>query len=93
MPLLGGETAEHPGLMAPEDYDIADAATGVAEAEAALGPEKVGEGDVSVASARGVGVDVSVASRSSTGTRPRAAARRRISGTKGIHGVADKHQL
>lgn len=49
VPLLGGETAEHPGLMAPEDYDIAGAATGVVDADDALGPEKVCEGDVLVA--------------------------------------------
>ena len=41
VPLLGGETAEHPGLMAPEEYDIAGAATGVVEADAVLGAERV----------------------------------------------------
>ena len=47
--LVGGETAEHPGLLGPDDYDVAGAATGVVEAEAALGPEKVTDGDVVVA--------------------------------------------
>ena len=47
--LVGGETAEHPGVMAPEDYDIAGAAIGVVEADAVLGPEKVHSGDVVVA--------------------------------------------
>ena len=44
--LVGGETAEHPGLMAPEDYDVAGAAVGVVEADALLGPERVRHGDV-----------------------------------------------
>ena len=48
-PLLGGETAEHPGLMAPDEYDIAGAATGVVEADRALGAEKVRAGDVLIA--------------------------------------------
>ena len=48
-PLLGGETAEHPGLMAPDEYDITGAATGVVEADRMLGAEKVHAGDVLVA--------------------------------------------
>lgn len=44
--LVGGETAEHPGLMAPEDYDVAGAAVGVVEADQLLGPERVRDGDV-----------------------------------------------
>lgn len=47
--LVGGETAEHPGLMAPDDYDVAGAAVGVVEAEDVLGPERVRHGDVVVA--------------------------------------------
>lgn len=47
--LLGGETAEHPGLMAADDYDIAAAATGVVEADDLLGPDRVEHGDVVVA--------------------------------------------
>ena len=50
-PLLGGETAEHPGLMGPEEYDLAGAATGVVEADRALGPERVRPGDVLIAMA------------------------------------------
>ena len=49
VPLLGGETAEHPGLMGPDDYDVAGAATGVVEAEEILGAERVRPGDVLVA--------------------------------------------
>jgi phosphoribosylformylglycinamidine cyclo-ligase len=44
--LLGGETAEHPGLLGENEYDIAGAATGVVEAAKVLGPEKVRVGDV-----------------------------------------------
>jgi phosphoribosylformylglycinamidine cyclo-ligase len=47
--LIGGETAEHPGLLEPEEYDIAGAATGVVEADRLLGAERVRDGDVLVA--------------------------------------------
>jgi len=47
--LVGGETAEHPGLMSPEHYDIAGTGVGVVEADLALGPERVREGDVVIA--------------------------------------------
>ncbi len=49
--LLGGETAEHPGLLGPDDYDLAGSTTGVVEADAVLGPERVRAGDVLVAMA------------------------------------------
>lgn len=49
--LVGGETAEHPGLMAPDEYDLAGAATGVVEADDVLGPQRVREGDAVVAMA------------------------------------------
>ncbi len=45
-PLLGGETAEHPGVMAMDAVDIAGAVTGVVEADAVLGPHRVRPGDV-----------------------------------------------
>ena len=47
--LVGSETAEHPGLLAPDEYDVAGAATGVVEADELLGPERVRAGDVLVA--------------------------------------------
>jgi len=47
--LLGGETAEHPGLLAPDEYDVAGAGTGVVEADGLLGPALVRDGDVLVA--------------------------------------------
>ncbi|MGH4013580.1 MAG: phosphoribosylformylglycinamidine cyclo-ligase [Pseudonocardiaceae bacterium] len=47
--LLGGETAEHPGLMAVGDYDLCATGVGVVEAEALLGPDRVRPGDVMVA--------------------------------------------
>lgn len=49
--LVGGETAEHPGLMAEDEYDLAGAAVGVVEADALLGPERVRERDAVVAMA------------------------------------------
>ncbi|WP_062379272.1 phosphoribosylformylglycinamidine cyclo-ligase [Demequina pelophila] len=49
--LVGGETAEHPGVMEPDDYDVAGAAIGVVEADAVLGAERVRPGDVVVAMA------------------------------------------
>lgn len=44
--LLGGETAEHPGMMTEGEYDISATGVGVVEANAALGPDKVRAGDV-----------------------------------------------
>lgn len=47
--LVGGETAEHPGLLGVDDYDVAGAATGVVEADAVLGAERIQPGDVVLA--------------------------------------------
>ncbi len=47
--LVGGETAEHPGLLGVDEYDVAGAATGVVDADQLLGPEKVRAGDVLIA--------------------------------------------
>ena len=47
--LIGGETAEHPGLMGPDEYDCAGAATGVVEHDQILGPHRVVAGDAVVA--------------------------------------------
>lgn len=47
--LVGGETAEHPGLLGPDEYDVAGAATGVVEADDVLGPDRVRDGDVLLA--------------------------------------------
>ncbi|WP_243059686.1 phosphoribosylformylglycinamidine cyclo-ligase [Nocardioides sp. SR21] len=47
--LIGGETAEHPGLLGPDDYDVAGATTGVVEADKLLGPGRVRPGDVVIA--------------------------------------------
>jgi phosphoribosylformylglycinamidine cyclo-ligase len=47
--LVGGETAEHPGLLGVDDYDVAGAATGVVEAGAVLGAERVRPGDAVLA--------------------------------------------
>lgn len=47
--LLGGETAEHPGLLGPDEYDVAGAGTAVVEADQVLGPDRVRVGDVAIA--------------------------------------------
>ena len=47
--LTGGETAEHPGLLGPDDYDVAGAVTGVVDADRVLGAERVTDGDVVIA--------------------------------------------
>jgi len=47
--LVGGETAEHPGLLEPDEYDVAGATTGVVEADKLLGPGRVRPGDVVIA--------------------------------------------
>ncbi|MFD1714971.1 phosphoribosylformylglycinamidine cyclo-ligase [Amnibacterium flavum] len=49
--LVGGETAEHPGLLGADEYDLAGAAVGVVEADRLLGPQKVREGDAIIAMA------------------------------------------
>lgn len=46
--LIGGETAEHPGLLGEDEYDVAGAVTGVVERDAMLGPDRVKSGDVVV---------------------------------------------
>jgi phosphoribosylformylglycinamidine cyclo-ligase len=47
--LLGGETAEHPGLMSEGDYDLSATGVGVVEARKILGPDRVRPGDVVIA--------------------------------------------
>ncbi|WP_144792341.1 phosphoribosylformylglycinamidine cyclo-ligase [Corynebacterium singulare] len=47
--LLGGETAEHPGVMGKDEYDVSATAVGVVEADELLGPDKVSDGDVLIA--------------------------------------------
>jgi phosphoribosylformylglycinamidine cyclo-ligase len=49
--LLGGETAEHPGLMEPDSYDISATGIGIVEADDLLGPDRVRPGDVVIAMA------------------------------------------
>src|SRR4249919_3970965 len=49
--LIGGETAEHPGLLGPEEYDVAGSTTGVVEAEKLLGAHRVQSGDAVIAMA------------------------------------------
>jgi phosphoribosylformylglycinamidine cyclo-ligase len=49
--LVGGETAEHPGLMPDDAYDVAGTGVGIVEADAVLGAERVEDGDVVVAMA------------------------------------------
>lgn len=49
--LLGGETAEHPGVMAENDYDVSATSVGVVEEANLLGTDKVRPGDVVIAMA------------------------------------------
>ncbi|MDX6203467.1 MAG: phosphoribosylformylglycinamidine cyclo-ligase [Frankiales bacterium] len=49
--LVGGETAEHPGIMGPDEYDLAGAGVGIVDADDVLGSERVLEGDVVIAMA------------------------------------------
>ncbi|MBE6602888.1 MAG: phosphoribosylformylglycinamidine cyclo-ligase [Ruminococcaceae bacterium] len=47
--LIGGETAEHPGLMPVEDYDLAGFAVGVVDKKKIIDNTKMSEGDVVIA--------------------------------------------
>jgi len=47
--LIGGETAEHPGLLKEDEFDIAGAATGVVDADKQLGSHRVKAGDLVIA--------------------------------------------
>ena len=47
--LIGGETAEHPGVMKPDDYDLAGFSVGIVDREKILDHEKMEEGDVIIA--------------------------------------------
>ena len=49
--LVGGETAEHPGLLGPDDFDVAGAGTGVVEADRLLGADRIRTGDAVIAMA------------------------------------------
>ena len=47
--LIGGETAEHPGTMAPEDYDLAGFSVGIVDKEKILDNSRMAAGDVILA--------------------------------------------
>ena len=47
--LIGGETAEHPGLMPAEDYDLAGLAVGIVDKKKIIDNSKMSEGDVIIA--------------------------------------------
>jgi phosphoribosylformylglycinamidine cyclo-ligase len=47
--LIGGETAEMPGVYTPPDYDLAGFIVGYVDEDAILGPSRVRKGDVLVA--------------------------------------------
>lgn len=44
--LVGGETAEHPGLMPDEDYDVAGFSVGIVDEEKVIDGKRLAEGDV-----------------------------------------------
>ncbi len=47
--LVGGETAEHPGVMRPDEYDVSGTGVGVVNAEDVLGSHRVLPGDALIA--------------------------------------------
>jgi phosphoribosylformylglycinamidine cyclo-ligase len=47
--LLGGETAEHPGVLRPDEYDVSATGVGVVEESEILGPNRVEVGDAVIA--------------------------------------------
>ena len=47
--LIGGETAEHPGLMPTEDYDLAGFAVGIVDKKKIVDNTRMAEGDVVIA--------------------------------------------
>ncbi|MEV6634316.1 phosphoribosylformylglycinamidine cyclo-ligase [Actinoplanes sp. NPDC051470] len=47
--LLGGETAEHPGVLRPDEYDVSATGVGVVEESEILGRERVEIGDAVIA--------------------------------------------
>jgi phosphoribosylformylglycinamidine cyclo-ligase len=47
--LVGGEVAEHPGMLRPDEYDISGTGVGVVEEDEILGRDKVEIGDVVIA--------------------------------------------
>ena len=47
--LIGGETAEHPGLMPVEDYDLAGFAVGIVDKKKIIDNNKMAAGDVIIA--------------------------------------------
>ncbi len=47
--LIGGETAEHPGMMPVDEYDLAGFTVGIVDKKKAIDNEKMAEGDVVIA--------------------------------------------
>jgi phosphoribosylformylglycinamidine cyclo-ligase len=47
--LVGGETAEHPGVMSADDYDISGNGVGIVNKDQLLGPDRVRSGDALIA--------------------------------------------
>ncbi|MCU1676000.1 MAG: purM [Frankiales bacterium] len=43
--LVGGETAEHPGVMEPDEYDVAGCGVGIVDTDKVLGAHRIVEGD------------------------------------------------
>ncbi len=88
--LIGGETAEMPGLYTPPDYDLAGFIVGYVEEDRVLGADRVRAGDVLVAlAANGLHTNGYSLARRIVAERMRLSVTDRFPGDPGSGSVAD----